>query len=74
MVGFLKISRVYLVESGEYVAVYFRSNLVKIFGKMGVPSLLVLLGLLRIMGVVAWLIYVSQTLTKVCGQNLTLRA
>ena len=70
----MKVSRVYFVESGEYLAVYFHPNLVKIVGDMGVLSLLVLPGLLRIMGVVAWLIYLSLILTKFCGLNLTLRA
>ena len=28
----------------------------------------------RIMGIVAWLIYVSRNLTKFCGRNLTLQA
>ena len=69
----MKISRVYSVESGEYVAVYFHTNLVIIVGDMGVLSLLVLLGLLRIIGLVELLIYVLQTLTKFCGWNLTLR-
>ena len=54
----MKVSRVYSVESGEYVAVYFHPNLVKIVGDIGVLSLLVLPRLLRKMGVVAWLIYV----------------
>ena len=70
----MKLSRVYSVESGEYLAVYFHPNLVKIVSDMGVLSLLVLLRLLRIMGIVAWLIYVSRILTKFCGRNLTLRA
>ena len=73
-VGFMKVSRVYSVESGAYVAVYFHRNLGKIVGDMGVLSLLVLPRLLRIMGVVAWLIYVSRILTKFCGHSLTLRA
>ena len=70
----MKVSRVYSVESGEYVAVYFHPNLVKIVGDMGVLSLLVLSRLLRIMGIVAWLIYVSRILIKFCGRNLTLQA
>ena len=70
----MKVSRVYSVQSGEYVAVYFNPNLVKIVSDMGVLSLLLLPRLLRVMGVVAWLIYVSQILTKFCGRNLTLRA
>ena len=48
----MKVSRVYSVESGEYVEVYFHPNLVKIVGDMGVLSWLVLPRLLRIMGVV----------------------
>ena len=70
----MKVSRVYLLESGEYVAVYLHPNLVKIVSDMGVLSLLVLPDLLRIMGIVACLIYVSRSLTKFCGRNLTLRA
>ena len=65
----MKVSRVYSVESGEYVAVYFHPNLVKIVGDMSVLSLLVLPPLLRIIGVVAWLIYVSRILTKFCGRT-----
>ena len=67
----MKVGRVYSAESGEYVAVYFPLNLVKIVGDIDVLSLLVLPCLLRIMGVVAWLIYGSRTLTKFCGWNLT---
>ena len=48
----MKVSRVYSIESGEFVAVYFPPNLVKIVADMGVLSLLVLPRLLRIMGVV----------------------
>ena len=55
----MKVSRVYSVESGEYVAVYFHPNLMKIVGDMGVLSLHVLPALVRIMGIVVWLIYVS---------------
>ena len=49
----MKVSRVYSVESGEYVAVYLHPKWVKIVGDMGVLTLLVLPRLLRIMGVVA---------------------
>ena len=70
----MNVSRVYSVESRKYVAVYFYPNWVKIVGDMGVLSLQVLTSLLRIMGVVAWLIYVSRTLTKFGGWNLTLLA
>ena len=34
----MKVSRVYWVESGEYVAVYFYPNLLEIVGAMGVLS------------------------------------
>ena len=70
----MKVSSVNSVESREYVAVYLHPNLVKIVGDMGVLSLHVLQGLLPIMRVVAWLIHVSQIVTKFCGWNLTLRA
>ena len=70
----MKVTRVYLVESGEYIAVYFHLDLVKIVGDIGLLSLLVLPRLLCIMGVVAWLIYFLRILTKFCGRNLTLRA
>ena len=49
----MKASRVYTVEFGEYVAVYFHPNLVKIVSDMGVLSLPVFPRLLRIVGVVA---------------------
>ena len=64
----MKVSRVYSIESGEFVAVYFHPNLVKIVSDMGVLSLLVLPCLLCIMSVVAWLIYVWRILTKFCGR------
>ena len=49
----MKGSRVYSVEFGEYLAVYFHQNFVKIVGDMGVLSLLVLLHLLPIISGVA---------------------
>ena len=51
--GSMKVSRVYSVDSGEYVAVYFLPILVQIVADMGVSSLHLLPGLLLIIGVVA---------------------
>ena len=70
----MKVRRFYSVEYREYVTVYFHPNWVKIVGNMSVLSVHVLLRLLRIMGTVAWLIYVSQIQTQFGGQNLTMQA
>lgn len=68
-VGFIKVSRVYSVQSGKYDVFYFHPNLVKMVSDMDVISLHVLLGRSRIMGIAVLLIYVLHTLTNSVAGN-----